>query len=142
MEANYAKRGNVGESAGARRRYRSPRRLLLVLSGFLFLGLGAAGILLPVLPTTPFVLLAAACFSAGSPRIYALLLRNRLFGPYLESYRSGQGISRGRKLSAIIFLWAGLLLSMLIVRAALLLVILPLIGAAVTAHLRLMKTKP
>jgi uncharacterized membrane protein YbaN (DUF454 family) len=117
------------------------KQIVLVMFGFLFLGLGLLGIVLPVLPTTPFLLLTAGCFSASSPRFYNWLIRNRIFGPYIENYRTGGGITRTRKMCAIAFLWLGLVISMLIVKSVPITVILVLVGAGVTAHLVCVRTK-
>jgi len=115
--------------------------VLLVTLGLACLGLGAVGVALPVLPTTPFVLLAAACFSASSKRMHAWLSRNRFFGPYIEHYRTGTGIKMSLKIASLVFLWAGLVLSMLAVRTWWIYLILGLVGAGVTAHLLLIKTR-
>lgn len=64
---------------------RIPRPVLFV-AGLVFLGLGALGVFLPLLPTTPFVLLAAACFSRSSRRLHGWLLDHRLFGPVLRDW--------------------------------------------------------
>ncbi len=117
------------------------KNLALVFLGFGFLVLGAVGIALPVLPTTPLVLLAAACFSLGSPRLLSWLLQNRILGPNIENYRSGQGVSRARKIFAILFLWAGLVVSMLVVRSTTVHIILSIVGLCVTVHLLMIKTK-
>lgn len=61
-------------------------RLLYFAAGWLCLALGAAGVVLPVLPTTPFVLLAAWCFSKSSKRLYSWLLSHRTFGPYIVAW--------------------------------------------------------
>src|SRR4030042_6734093 len=66
------------------------RAALLVL-GTLFLATGTVGIFLPLLPTTPFFLLAAACYARSSKRFYHWLLYNRLFGSYIRNYRQGKG---------------------------------------------------
>ena len=117
------------------------KKVLLIALGVAFLVLGAVGVVVPVLPTTPFVLLAAGCFSGSSQRLSAWLRRNRVFGPYLEHYRTGQGVSMGRKVSAIAFLWTGLAISMAVVRTTWICIVLSIVGAAVTTHLLLMKTK-
>ncbi|MDR3074864.1 MAG: YbaN family protein [Candidatus Methanoplasma sp.] len=70
------------------------RKALLITAGFIALAVGGIGIFLPILPTTPLVLLAAACFGASSPRLYAKLENTRYFGEYLRNYREGTGISK------------------------------------------------
>jgi len=73
---------------------RGPLRWLLLGLGWLFVALGVAGALLPVLPTTPFILLAAACFARSSERFYAWLLDNRIFGPLIRDWRTHRAIPR------------------------------------------------
>jgi uncharacterized membrane protein YbaN (DUF454 family) len=63
-------------------------RWLYLTSGWCCLGIGTLGVLLPVLPTTPFVLLAAACFSQSSPRFHRWLLNNSLFGKMIQNWQS------------------------------------------------------
>ena len=117
------------------------KSLWLIISGFVFLGLGAVGVAIPVMPTTPFVLLAALCFSSGSKRFHDRLLRNRVFGPYIENYRTKQGISLKRKIAGIAFLWTGIVVSMLVTRVVWVCIALGVIGICVTIHLLLIKTK-
>jgi len=73
---------------------RGPLRTLLLGLGWLFVGLGMAGVVLPVLPTTPFILLAAACFARSSERFYAWLLDSRVFGPLIRDWREHHAIPR------------------------------------------------
>ena len=61
--------------------------------------------ILPVLPTTPFLLLAAACYIRGSPRIYQRLISNRIFGEFIGNYMKGKGIKRRQKGIAIFSMW-------------------------------------
>jgi len=68
-------------------------RGVLVIAGTIFTGLGLLGILLPLLPTTPFLLLAVACYARSSKRFYCWLLNNKWFGTYLRDYRDGKGIT-------------------------------------------------
>lgn len=70
---------------------RAARALLLIL-GFLFLGFGLAGIFLPLLPTTPFLLLAALCFERSSDRFHRWLLDHSLLGPFIRDWRERQVI--------------------------------------------------
>jgi len=114
--------------------------ILFTALGLACLGLGAVGAFLPVLPTTPFVLLAAACFSAGSKRLHAWLRRSRFFGPYIEHYRTGRGVKASLKITSLIILWAGLAASMAAVRTWWIYLVLGLVGAGVTVHLLLIKT--
>lgn len=73
------------------------QRNLLVTAGCLLVALGAAGILLPLLPTTPFLLLAAYCFARSSPRLHHWLLRHRRLGPYIHAFRHRTGLTRAQK---------------------------------------------
>lgn len=78
---------------------------LWVLGGTICVGLGILGIFLPVLPTTPFLLLAAYCYTRGSDRFYRWLLNRSWFGSYIRNYREGRGIPLKQKLLAIALLW-------------------------------------
>lgn len=118
------------------------RRILLIALGFCCLAIGLVGIIIPVLPTTPFALLAAGCFARSSPRFLAALERSRLFGPFIENYRYGTGISMTRKVFTITILWTGLIISMALVQRTWITVLLAVIGCAVTVHLLLIKTSP
>jgi hypothetical protein len=84
------------------------RRLLFTATGFAATGLGVLGIILPLMPATPFLLLAAYFFSRSSPRFHRWLLGNRVFGSYIENYRSGRGLSLTEKVVTIATLWIAL----------------------------------
>lgn len=73
---------------------------LFIILGYIFLALGIIGIPLPILPTTPFLLLAAVCFSKGSPKIHSWLLNHRLFGPPLRKWEEDNAISIYAKIIA------------------------------------------
>ena len=73
--------------------------------GFLSLALGVAGIFLPVLPTTPFLLLSAALFFRSSPRAYQWLLNHKLLGPYIRDFRESRAIPLRAKILALSLLW-------------------------------------
>ena len=105
------------------------------------MGLGAVGVALPVMPTTPFVLLAAVCFSAGDNKFSKWLRQNRVFGPYIENYRTKQGIDIKLKVASIIFVWVGLGISMFLTGSTWISAILTLVGVGVTIHLLMIKTK-
>ena len=73
-------------------RSRGPLRWLLACAGLAFTLLGALGIFLPVLPTTPFLLLAATCFARSSETFHRRLLANRMFGPYITEWQNQRTI--------------------------------------------------
>ncbi len=77
-------------------------RWALIALGTLFVGLGLLGAVLPLLPTTPFLLLAAACYARGSVRFYRWLLNNRLFGPSIRAWRRDRTMPVKAKRTAII----------------------------------------
>jgi hypothetical protein len=79
-------------------------RLVFLTLGTLFVALGIAGIFLPVLPTTPFMLLAAACYARASTRFYNWLLNNRLFGPTILEWRRYRSIPYRVKWTAIVLM--------------------------------------
>lgn len=111
------------------------KKALLVSCGWIAVGLGIAGIFLPLLPTTPFLLLAAACFFRASPRRYDWLLNHRRLGPYVRRYREQRAIPRRAKLTTIALLWATLALSGWLAVASLWARLLLLgIGIGVTLH--------
>lgn len=80
--------------------------------GFVALALGVIGIVLPLLPTTPFLLLAAACFMRGSDTMYRWMTQNPVFGRYLLDYQQHKGVTLRTKLVAISVMWASLLYTM------------------------------
>ncbi|QHS10787.1 YbaN family protein [Sinimarinibacterium sp. NLF-5-8] len=80
------------------------QRILLIIAGFISLLLGIIGALLPVMPTTPFIILAAACFARSSERFHQMLLRNRIFGPLLVEWETHRSIPYRTKLIALAML--------------------------------------
>lgn len=86
-------------------------RWLLLGIGWASVALGIAGIFLPVLPTTPFLLLAAACFVRSSRRFYLWLVGHPRLGPWICDYLDGEGIPLKGKVYAIGLMWASILLS-------------------------------
>ncbi|MDG1581349.1 YbaN family protein [Pseudomonas sp. GOM6] len=91
-------------------RHRSVRYVLLVL-GWLSVALGVIGIFVPVLPTTPFLLLAAACFVRSSRRFYLWLVNHKHLGPWIRDYLEGNGIPLKGKVYAIGLMWLSIGLS-------------------------------
>ena len=71
---------------------KKPVRILLIILGTFLIGISIVGIFIPVLPTTPFLLLAAALYAKSSRRFYNWLVNNRILGRYIKNYREGKGI--------------------------------------------------
>src|SRR5690606_24092154 len=86
-------------------------KTLFNIAGTLALALAILGLFLPLLPTTPFLLLASACYMRGSERLHRWLLGNAVFGQYLANIQSGQGIPLRAKIWALFFLWSSLAFS-------------------------------
>ena len=111
-------------------------RAFFFAAGSIFLVLGAIGIVLPVLPTTPFLLLALACYLRSSERMTHWMLNNKYFGKYIRNYREGKGIPLKTKLFALTVLWATIVFSAIVVIPVLIVqIILFIVAAAVTIHL-------
>jgi uncharacterized membrane protein YbaN (DUF454 family) len=116
-------------------------RGMLIAAGSLFVGLAVLGIFLPLLPTTPFLLLAAACYVRSSRRFYNWLLNNRWFGNYIKNYREKKGVPLRVKLLSISLLWITILFSAAFVVDILLVrIILILIASCVTVHIFRIRT--
>jgi uncharacterized membrane protein YbaN (DUF454 family) len=114
---------------------------LLVVSGSLSLGLGIAGVFLPLLPTTPFLLLAAACYARGSKRLHRKLLDNRVFGRYIRDYIERKGVPLGVKLVLLPLLWGTIAYSALfVVPHVALKALLFVIALLVSLHILRLKT--
>jgi uncharacterized membrane protein YbaN (DUF454 family) len=73
-----------------------------MIAGWGFVGLAALGVVLPLLPTTPFVLLASSCFVRSSPRARAWLVNSRLFGPTVRDWHEHRAVRRPVKVLAIV----------------------------------------
>ena len=80
---------------------RGPRRWLLLTAGWMFVILAVVGVVLPIVPTTPFLLLAAACFARSSEPFYSWLVDNRVFGPLIRDWRAHRAMPRRAKRVAI-----------------------------------------
>jgi len=111
------------------------KRTLFVLAGTLFLAIGFVGIIIPVLPTTPLLLLAAACYLRGSERLHRWMVENRIFGEFIMNYTEGRGIKPRQKAVTLVFLWMTISLSALyLIENLLVRILLFLIATAVSVH--------
>ncbi|WGK70210.1 YbaN family protein [Candidatus Haliotispira prima] len=119
------------------------RRGLLIAGGILSVGMAVIGAILPLLPTTPFLLLAAACFVRSSPRLHHWLFHNRLFGGHLRRYVNGEGLAPVSKIVILVILWGTLAVSaflMLPSRLWWVKLLLLAVGIGVTIHILMLKT--
>ncbi|MDF2820489.1 MAG: uncharacterized protein K0R15_930 [Clostridiales bacterium] len=112
----------------------------LILGGTISLGLGMIGIFIPVLPTTPFLLLAAFCYLRSSKKLYTWLVNHRIFGTYIYNYMTYKAVKKRVKIVAIIFLWVSLGFSIIVVDNSHLRILLCIIGISVSIHLLRLKT--
>lgn len=116
-------------------------RCILIICGTIFLVIGTIGIFIPILPTTPFLLLAAACYARSSEKFYHWLINNKWFGSYIKNYREGKGIPSKVKIYTISLLWATILISaFLFTRILWIKIVLILIAIGVTIHIITIKT--
>ncbi len=116
--------------------------MLFFAAGSIALSLGLIGIVLPVLPTTPFLLVACYCFARSSDRVHTWMLGNRVFGPPLRDYMAGRGVPRRVKAGVLVMLWAVLVVSVVFfVPWIWARVLLAVIGIAVSVHILTLKTK-
>jgi hypothetical protein len=89
----------------------SAKKAVLVVAGSLCLALAVLGVFLPLLPTTPFLLLASACYVRSSERLHRWLMGNRLLGGYITNFRERRGIPLRARVTTVVLLWLPLLYS-------------------------------
>jgi hypothetical protein len=119
----------------------SVRKWLLVSIGVLSVGLAIVGVFVPLLPTTPFLLLAATCFVRSSDRLYKWLVTHRWLGPYIRNYREHKAITRKTKIATLALLWGTIGYTAFGVMTSWpLRVLLLLVAVGVTVHVLSMKT--
>ncbi len=116
-------------------------KILLIILGSICVILGLIGIIVPLLPTTPFLLLAAFFYGKSSHRLQQWLFNNRVFGPYLTNYVEGKGISIKNKAFTLILLWLAMGYTIFFAISNLLIqTLLLLIAICVTIHIITIKT--
>jgi len=116
-------------------------RILLITAGTLSVGLGILGIFVPVLPTIPFLLLAAACYARSSQRFYDWLLNNKYFGNYIRNYQQRKAVPLRVKVLTLALLWITIGCSvMFAVEVFLVRVFLILIAIGVSIHIFSLRT--
>lgn len=115
-------------------------KIVFNVIGTIAVALAILGVFLPLLPTTPFLLLASACYLRGSPRMRRWLLANPLFGEHLRNIEEKRGIPLKAKIVALLLMWASMLFSASIVEPLPLKLMLLVIAAGVSVYLIRMKT--
>jgi uncharacterized membrane protein YbaN (DUF454 family) len=116
-------------------------RILLLVGGTSSVAIGILGIFVPVLPTTPFLLLGAACYARSSQRFYDWLLNNKYFGNYIRNYRERKGMPLKGKVLALALLWATIGCSVAFaVEILFVRVLLIVIGIGVSIHIFSLRT--
>lgn len=109
-------------------------------AGIICVSLGILGIILPVLPTTPFLLLAALLFSRSSKKFHDRLINSKILGEYIYNYRKYHAIKRKTKIIAIFMLWATLVISAMLIDNIYIRILLFVVGISVTIHILYIKT--
>ena len=115
-------------------------RIVTLVAGWLCMVLGLIGVFVPLLPTTPFLLLAAACFLRSSPRMHARLMAHPRLGPFLERWRRDRSIPRGAKRRAYVLVCACFALSIALVDGTTVRVVLGLLGLGLLLFLSRLRT--
>lgn len=116
-------------------------RRLFIAQGTMTLVLGIAGIFLPLLPTTPFLLLSAYFYGKSSEKFYNMLLNNKYVGKYIKDFRAGKGISLKSKIVSIASLWLTMTVSIIFIIDVLFVkIVLVTISTAVSYYLLSLNT--
>lgn len=116
-------------------------KALYIGIGTFSLGIGIIGIVVPLLPTTPFLLLSAACYAKGSEKMYHWFINIRWIGNAIKNYHEGKGISMNAKIISIIFLWTTITVSMILMWPnTLFQLLLIIIATGITYHIISLKT--
>jgi uncharacterized membrane protein YbaN (DUF454 family) len=116
------------------------KQKILLIAGTISVAIGVIGIFVPLLPTTPFLLLAAACYLRSSERFYRWLLNNRFFGTYVRNYIEGKGMPLRIKIYAIALLWGTIGLSIFLTAPNIVVkIVLGVVAVGVTLHIILLR---
>ena len=119
---------------------KTAKKFIFIAFGSFCVALGVIGIFFPVLPTTPFLLLALFFYLRSSKKLYSQLVRHRVFGSYLYNYISCRAVLKSTKIIAEVFLWSGLIVSMILIDSWHIRAVLLIVGIAVSIHILTLKT--
>jgi uncharacterized membrane protein YbaN (DUF454 family) len=116
------------------------KKIFLITCGSIFLGLGILGIFLPLLPTTPFLLLTAACYAKSSEKLLEKLLNNRYVGKYITDYQKNKGIRKSIKIYVLTLLWTSIGISIVVADPPWIKILLGCVAVGVTIHISTFRT--
>ncbi len=119
---------------------KTAKKYIFITLGSLCVALGVVGIFIPVMPTTPFLLLAVFFYLRSSKKLYEWLLQHRVFGTYIYNYITYKAVLKSTKIFAEIFLWSGLIISMVLISSWYIRALLLIVGIAVSIHILTLKT--
>lgn len=117
------------------------KKKLYIAFGFLAVALAIIGVFIPGLPTVPFLLVALFCFERSSKKYHDMIMNNKYFGPVLQDYYSGKGLTSSVKIKAILFLSCGMIFSIYKIQNLHARIALTIVWLAVAIHIILLKTK-
>ena len=116
-------------------------KTICIILGTVSLALGIIGIFLPLLPTTPFLLLTAALYFRGSPRLYQWLLNHKHFGPYIRNFRENKAIPLRAKIISLLLMWGTMIYCIFfLIPLVWVKVVMFLVAAGVSWHMLSFKT--
>lgn len=116
-------------------------KTICIILGTVSLALGIIGIFLPLLPTTPFLLLTAALYFRGSPRLYQWLLNHKHFGPYIRNFRENKAIPLRAKIISLLLMWGTMIYCIFfLIPLVWVKVVMFLVAAGVSWHILSFKT--
>lgn len=117
------------------------KKKLYIAFGFLAVALAIVGVFIPGLPTVPFLLVALFCFERSSKKYHDMIMNNKYFGPVLQDYYSGKGLTPSVKIKAILFLSCGMIFSIYKIQNLHARIGLAIVWLGVAIHIILLKTK-
>lgn len=117
------------------------KKKLYIAFGFLAVILAIIGVFIPGLPTVPFLLVALFCFERSSKKYHDMIMNNKYFGPVLQDYYSGKGLTLSIKIKAILFLSCGMIFSIYKIQNLHARIALVVVWIGVAIHIILLKTK-
>ena len=120
---------------------RNLKKKLYIAFGFLAVILAIVGVFIPGLPTVPFLLVALFCFERSSKKYHDMIMNNKYFGPVLQDYYSGTGLTPSVKIKAILFLSCGMIFSIYKIQNLHARIALAVVWLGVAIHIILLKTK-